>query len=157
MAWDELFQLQHEDGYWECTGSLSNFLKLDVDFFANVFLKEKGICSLGAKAHADILRLVATLLVLQLIRVKKSAEGKLLQSLFSLKDSEGPRPMHWEAVKKAVDWACWADKQYPCVCSRLEFGWDWESSTRQLLGCDSPLPYSPLVSVLERRVGLWVI
>ncbi|XP_073711181.1 protein mono-ADP-ribosyltransferase PARP4-like [Misgurnus anguillicaudatus] len=157
VAWDELFQLQHEDGYWECTGSLSNFLKLDVDFFANVFLKEKGICSLGAKAHADILRLVATLLVLQLIRVKKSAEGKLLQSLFSLKDSEGPRPMHWEAVKKAVDWACWADKQYPCVCSRLEFGWDWESSTRQLLGCDSPLPYSPLVSVLERRVGVWVI
>nr|XP_055072059.1 protein mono-ADP-ribosyltransferase PARP4-like isoform X2 [Misgurnus anguillicaudatus] len=157
VAWDELFQLQHEDGYWECTGSLSNFLKLDVDFFANVFLKEKGICSLGAKAHSDILRLVATLLVLQLIRVKKSAEGKLLQSLFSLKDSEGPRPMHWEAVKKAVDWACWADKQYPCVCSRLEFGWDWESSTRQLLGCDSPLPYSPLVSVLERRVGLWVI
>ncbi|XP_065105064.1 protein mono-ADP-ribosyltransferase PARP4-like isoform X2 [Paramisgurnus dabryanus] len=153
VAWDELFQLQHEDGYWECTGSLSSFLKLDVDFFANVFLKEKGICSLGAKAHADILRLVATLLVLQLIRVKKSAEGKLLQSLFSLKDSEGPRPMHWEAVKKAVDWACWADKQYPCVCSRLEFGWDWESSTRQLLGCDSPLPYSPLISVLERRVG----
>ncbi|XP_065105072.1 protein mono-ADP-ribosyltransferase PARP4-like isoform X2 [Paramisgurnus dabryanus] len=157
VDWDELFQLQHEDGYWECTGSLSSFLKLDIDFFANVFLKEKGICSLGAKAHADILRLVATLLVLQLIRVKKSAEGKLLQSLFSLKDSEGPRPVHWEAVKKAVDWACWADKQYPCVCSRLEFGWDWESSTRQLLGCDSPLPYSPLVSVLDRRLGLSVI
>ncbi|XP_065105074.1 protein mono-ADP-ribosyltransferase PARP4-like [Paramisgurnus dabryanus] len=156
VAWDELFQLQHEDGYWECTGRLSSFLSLDIDFFANVFLKEKGICSLGAKAHADILRLVATLLVLQLIRVKKSAEGKLLQSLFSLKDSEGPRPMHWEAVKKAVDWACWADKQYPCVCSRLEFGWDWESSTRQLLGYDSPLPYSPLIPVLDRPVhGHW--
>nr|XP_055072062.1 protein mono-ADP-ribosyltransferase PARP4-like isoform X3 [Misgurnus anguillicaudatus] len=152
VAWDELFQLQHEDGYWECTGRLGSFLSLDIDFFANVFLKEKGICSLGAKAHADILRLVATLLVLQLIRVKKSAEGKLLQSLFSLKDSEGPRPMHWEAVKKAVDWACWADKQYPCVCSRLEFGWDWESSTRQLLGYDSALPYSPLIPVLDRRV-----
>ncbi|XP_073668033.1 protein mono-ADP-ribosyltransferase PARP4-like isoform X2 [Paramisgurnus dabryanus] len=157
VAWDELFQLQHEDGYWECTGRLSSFLSLDVDFFANVFLKEKGICSLGAKAHVDILRLVATLLVLQLIRVKKSAEGKLLQSLFSLKDSEGPRPMHWEAVKKAVDWACWADKQYPCVCSRLEFGWDWESSTRQLLGYDSALPYSPLIPVLDRRLGLSVI
>ncbi|XP_073710917.1 protein mono-ADP-ribosyltransferase PARP4-like [Misgurnus anguillicaudatus] len=157
VAWGELFQLQHEDGYWECTGRLGSFLSLDIDFFANVFLKEKGICSLGAKAHSDILRLVATLLVLQLIRVKKSAEGKLLQSLFSLKDSEGPRPMHWEAVKKAVDWACWADKQYPCVCSRLEFGWDWESSTRQLLGCDSPLPYSPLIPALDRRVGLSVI
>uniref|UniRef100_A0A8C2HS11 Poly [ADP-ribose] polymerase n=1 Tax=Cyprinus carpio TaxID=7962 RepID=A0A8C2HS11_CYPCA len=45
------------------------------------------------------------------------------------------RPMYWEAVKRAVDWACRADRQYPCVCSRLEIGWDWESSTRQLLGC----------------------
>ncbi|KAA0715889.1 Poly [ADP-ribose] polymerase 4 [Triplophysa tibetana] len=151
IAWDELFQLQHEDGYWECTGRLSSFLNLDIDFFANVFLKEKGICSLGAKAHADILRLVATLLVLQLIRVKKLAEGELLQSLFSLKESQGTRPPHWETVKKAVDWACWADRQYPCVCSRLEFGWDWESSTRQLLGCDPPRPYSPLIPVLERR------
>ncbi|KAI7809102.1 hypothetical protein IRJ41_025844, partial [Triplophysa rosa] len=90
-AWEELFQLQHEDGYWDCTGRLSSFLNLDIDFFANVFLKEKGICSLGAKALADILRLVATLLVLQLIRVKKLAEGELLQSLFSLKESQGPR------------------------------------------------------------------
>ncbi|XP_056611190.1 protein mono-ADP-ribosyltransferase PARP4 isoform X2 [Triplophysa dalaica] len=152
IAWDELFQLQHEDGYWECTGRLSSFLNLDIDFFANVFLKEKGICSLGVKAHADILRLVATLLVLQLMRVKKLAEGELLQSLFSLKESKGTRPVRWETVKKAVDWACWADRQYPCVCSRLEFGWDWESSTRQLLGCDSPRPYSPLIPVLERRV-----
>lgn len=45
----------------------------------------------GAKAHADILKLVATLLVLQLIRVKKLKEGELLQSLFSLKESQGSR------------------------------------------------------------------
>ncbi|XP_052004344.1 protein mono-ADP-ribosyltransferase PARP4-like [Xyrauchen texanus] len=157
VAWDELFELQHEDGYWECTGRLSSFLSLDIDFFANVFLKEKGICSLGLKAHVDILRLVATLLVLQLIRVKKLAEGELLQSLFKLKESQGSRPVHWEAVKRAVDWACWADRQYPCMCSRLEFGFNWESSTRQLLGCDSPLPFSPLIPVLERRVGVPVM
>ncbi|XP_051565947.1 protein mono-ADP-ribosyltransferase PARP4-like isoform X9 [Myxocyprinus asiaticus] len=157
VAWDELFELQHEDGYWECTGRLSSFLSLDVDFFANVFLKEKGICSLGVKAHVDILRLVATLLVLQLIRVKKLAEGELLLSLFKLKESQGSRPVHWEAVKRAVDWACWADRQYPCVCSRLEFGWDWDSSTRQLLGCDSPLPFSPIIPVLERRVDVSVM
>ncbi|KTF72302.1 hypothetical protein cypCar_00049753, partial [Cyprinus carpio] len=35
----------HLDGYWECTDRLSSFLNLDVDFFANVFLKEKGIRS----------------------------------------------------------------------------------------------------------------
>ncbi|XP_067299712.1 protein mono-ADP-ribosyltransferase PARP4-like isoform X2 [Pseudorasbora parva] len=151
VAWNELFELQHEDGYWECTKRLSSFLNLDVDFFANVFLKEKGIRSFGVKAHADVLRLVATLLVLQLIRVKKLAVGQLLQSLLRLKESQEPRPMHWEAVKRAVDWACRTDRQYPCVCSRLEIGRDWESSTRQLLGCDSPHPHSSLKPVLERR------
>ncbi|ROL50464.1 V-set domain-containing T-cell activation inhibitor 1 [Anabarilius grahami] len=44
----------------------------------------------GVKAHADILRLVATLLVLQLIRVKKLAVGQLLESLFRLKESQEP-------------------------------------------------------------------
>lgn len=36
-----------QDGYWECTKGLGSLLGLDVDFFANVFLKEKGIRSLG--------------------------------------------------------------------------------------------------------------
>ncbi|XP_056097999.1 protein mono-ADP-ribosyltransferase PARP4 [Rhinichthys klamathensis goyatoka] len=157
VAWKELFELQHEDGYWECTERLSSFLNLDVDFFANVFLQEKGIRSFGVKAHAEILRLVATLLVLQLIRVKKLAVGQLLESLLRLKESQEPRPMHWEAVKRAVDWACRTDRQYPCVCSRLEIGRDWESSTRQLLGCDSPHPYSPLKPVLERRACVSVM
>uniref|UniRef100_A0A671SV19 Poly [ADP-ribose] polymerase n=1 Tax=Sinocyclocheilus anshuiensis TaxID=1608454 RepID=A0A671SV19_9TELE len=94
-------------------------------------------CVSGVKAHAEILRLMATLLVLQLIRVKKLEE-----------------PMYWEAVKRAMDWACRTDRQYPCVCSRLEIGRDWESSTRQLLGCDSPHPYSPLKPVLERRMDI---
>uniref|UniRef100_A0A672NHB2 Poly [ADP-ribose] polymerase n=1 Tax=Sinocyclocheilus grahami TaxID=75366 RepID=A0A672NHB2_SINGR len=143
--------IEERDGYWECTDRLSSFLNLDVDFFANVFLQEKGICSLGVKAHAEILRLMATLLVLQLIRVKKLEVGQLLESLLRLKESQEPRPMYWEAVKRAVDWAGRTDRQYPCVCSRLEIGRDWESSTRQLLGCDSPHPYSPLKPVLERR------
>ncbi|XP_026127790.1 poly [ADP-ribose] polymerase 4-like [Carassius auratus] len=154
VAWNDLFELQHEDGYWECTDRLSSFLNLDVDFFANVFLQEKGICSLGVKAHAEILRLVATLLVLQLIRVKKLEVGRLLESLLRLKESQEPRPMYWEAVKRAMDWACRTDRQYPCVYSRLEIGRDWESSTRQLLGYDSPHPYSPLKPVLDRRISL---
>ncbi|XP_073702024.1 protein mono-ADP-ribosyltransferase PARP4-like [Garra rufa] len=157
VDWNELFELQHEDGYWECTDRLSSFLNLDVDFFANVFLKEKGIRSFGVKAHADILKLVATLLVLQLIRVKKLEVGRLLESLLRLKESQEPRPMYWEAVKRAVDWSCRTDRQYPCVCSRLEIGRDWESSTRQLLGCDSPHPYSSLKPVLERRMGVSIM
>uniref|UniRef100_A0A8C1SPA8 Poly [ADP-ribose] polymerase n=1 Tax=Cyprinus carpio TaxID=7962 RepID=A0A8C1SPA8_CYPCA len=157
VAWNELFEFQHEDGYWECTDRLSSFLNLDVDFFANVFLQEKGIRSFGVKAHAEILRLMATLLVLQLIRVKKLEVGRLLESLLRLKESQEPRPMYFEAVKRAVDWACRTDRQYPCVCSRLEIGRDWESSTRQLLGCDSPHPYSSLKPVLERRMDVSVV
>uniref|UniRef100_A0A8C7R8Y4 Poly [ADP-ribose] polymerase n=1 Tax=Oncorhynchus mykiss TaxID=8022 RepID=A0A8C7R8Y4_ONCMY len=118
-----------QEGYWECSASLGYLLGVDVDYFANVFLKNRGISSLGVRAHADILRLVASLLVLQLMRVRRLDEGKLLLSLCE----------RWEAVRRAVDWVCWADKEYPCVCSRLEFGWDWESSTRQLLGIDPPL------------------
>uniref|UniRef100_A0A8C2ELN7 Poly [ADP-ribose] polymerase n=1 Tax=Cyprinus carpio TaxID=7962 RepID=A0A8C2ELN7_CYPCA len=141
-------------------------------------------CVSGVKAHAEILRLMATLLVLQLIRVKKLEVGRLLESLLRLKESQEPRyqctsscgvvidscvfvsmtfcsspfrPMYWEAVKRAVDWACRTDRQYPCVCSRLEIGRDWESSTRQLLGCDSPHPYSPLKPVLERRMDVLVM
>lgn len=40
----------------------------------------------GVKAHADIMRLVATLLVLQFMRVKKLEEGELLRTLFSLEE-----------------------------------------------------------------------
>ncbi|XP_017325371.2 protein mono-ADP-ribosyltransferase PARP4 isoform X2 [Ictalurus punctatus] len=154
INWDELFNLQHRDGYWECTGTLSRFLGLDVDFFANVFLREKGICSLGAKAHADILKLISTLLVLQLMRVMSSPSAIFFQSLFRLTDRPEPRPACWEAVKRAVEWVCWADRQYPCVCSRLEFGRDWESCTRQLLGLESLPPFSPLIPVLQRSTGL---
>lgn len=57
------------------------------------------------------------------------------------------RPSRWQAVKRAVDWARWADRQYPCIYSRLEFGFNWDSSTRQLLGYDSVSASSPLSSL----------
>ncbi|XP_045062443.1 protein mono-ADP-ribosyltransferase PARP4 isoform X2 [Coregonus clupeaformis] len=147
VKWPEIFALQHSEGFWECSGSLGSLLNVDVTYFANVFLKKKGISSLGVRAHADILRLVASLLVLQLMRVRRLEEGKLLLSLFRLDLDHAPQPRgeRWEAVRRAVDWVCWADREYPCVCSRLEFGWDWESSTRQLLGIDAPHPHSPLI------------
>lgn len=56
-------------------------------------VKEKCVCvcawclhGSGEKAHADIVRLVATLLVLQFMRLKKLEEGKLLRTLFSLEE-----------------------------------------------------------------------
>ncbi|KAF3840369.1 hypothetical protein F7725_019086 [Dissostichus mawsoni] len=144
LRWTEIFQMQHSEGYWQFTAELGELINLDVDLFANVFLKNKGIQSLGVKAHADILKLVATLLVLQLMREEKIEEGKLLRTLFCLDDSPLPRPERWEEVKRAVDWVCWADRQYPCVYSRLEFGFSWESSTRQLLGFEGLPPFSAL-------------
>ncbi|KAL2081076.1 hypothetical protein ACEWY4_022929 [Coilia grayii] len=150
-TWEQLACLQSPEGYWECTEEVGWLLAVDLKFFANVFLKEKGISSLGPKAHADILRLVSTLLVLQLVRVKKLVKGELLQSLFRLREPPEDSCPEWEALKRAVDWVCWADRQYPCVCSRLEFGRDWESSTRQLLGFDRPHPLSPLTPLLQRN------
>ncbi|XP_069388712.1 protein mono-ADP-ribosyltransferase PARP4 isoform X2 [Paralichthys olivaceus] len=142
--WEKIFQMQHSEGYWELTTELYQYMKVNIDRFVNVFLKDKGICSLGVRAHTDILRLVATLLVLQMMREEKLEEGKLLRTLFCLDDSTQPRPQRWEEVKKAVEWVCWADKQYPCIYSRLEFGRSWESSTRQLLGYEGLPPFSTL-------------
>ncbi|XP_062390733.1 protein mono-ADP-ribosyltransferase PARP4-like isoform X2 [Sardina pilchardus] len=152
VSWEQLASLQSPEGYWECTAEVGLLLGVDLNFFANVFLKEKGISSLGPKAQAAILRLVSTLLVLQLVRVRKLVEGELLQSLFRLRDppEDEDSPYRYVELIRAVDWVRWADRQYPCVCSRLEFGRDWESSTRQLLGFDRPHPLSPLNPLLER-------
>ncbi|XP_050925312.1 protein mono-ADP-ribosyltransferase PARP4, partial [Lates calcarifer] len=151
LKWTKIFQMQHSKGYWELTTELGELINVNADLFANVFLKNKGIHSLGVRAHADILRLVATLLVLQLMRVEKLEEGKLLRTLFCLDNSSQPRPKRWEEVKRAVDWVCWADRQYPCVYSRLEFGLSWESSTRQLLGYEGLPPFSPLSGLNLQR------
>lgn len=146
-----LFLCVLQEGYWELTTELGELINVNVDLFANVFLKNKGIHSLGVTARADILRLVATLLVLQLMKANKLEEGKLLRTLFCLEEASQSRPERWEQVKKAVDWVCWADRQYPCVYSRLEFGLSWESATRQLLGYESLPPFSPLCGLDLQR------
>ncbi|XP_013770398.1 poly [ADP-ribose] polymerase 4 isoform X2 [Pundamilia nyererei] len=151
LKWMKIFQMQHSEGYWELTTELGELLNVNVDLFANVFLKNKGIHSLGVTAHKDILRLVATLLVLQLMKANKLEEGKLLRTLFCLEEASQSRPERWEQVKKAVDWVCWADRQYPCVYCRLEFGLSWESATRQLLGYESLPPFSPLCGLDLQR------
>uniref|UniRef100_A0A8C6TID0 Poly [ADP-ribose] polymerase n=1 Tax=Neogobius melanostomus TaxID=47308 RepID=A0A8C6TID0_9GOBI len=135
QACSGLFASAQTEGYWELTPKLGMLLNCDVSRFANDFLRRKGIASLGEKAHADILKLLATLLVLQLMRLEKILEGQLLRTLFCLEDNKF-RSDHWDAVNRAVEWARWADRQYPCVYSRLEFGLSWDSSTKQLLGAE---------------------
>ncbi|XP_059896583.1 protein mono-ADP-ribosyltransferase PARP4 isoform X2 [Gadus macrocephalus] len=153
--WTNIFQMQCSEGYWECSVALGVLLKMEIKSFANVFLKSKGICSLGVRARADILRLLASLLVLQLMRLEGVAEGRLLRNLFSLDTPPEARcGERWRAVKRAVDWVRWADHQYPCIYSRLEFGRSWESSTRQLLGYEQPPAASPLSGVIPWRASI---
>lgn len=144
--------MQHSNGYWEFTDELEKLINFRGKYFAEEFLLKKGLLSLGVTAHADVLRLLATLLVLQLMRVEELEEGKLLRTLFSLEDSADRRPEFWEAVRKAVDWVRWADRQYPSIYSRLEFGHSWEASTRQLLGYEKIPPYSLLQHLDLQRV-----
>ncbi|XP_033905204.3 protein mono-ADP-ribosyltransferase PARP4-like isoform X4 [Acipenser ruthenus] len=144
LPWTQLFDLQHQDGYWQFSPELGSLLHMDVDYFANVFLKEKGILSLGVKSSEEILRLVATMLVLQLIRYMEQLEGLIFKSLFQLDDTVHQRSEHWGSVKKAVDWVKVADWRYPSIYWRLELGRDWESTTRQLLCIDPVKQNSPL-------------
>jgi len=39
--------LMLQEGFWELTNELGQLINLNVDVFANVFLKDKGIHSLG--------------------------------------------------------------------------------------------------------------
>ncbi|XP_069011288.1 protein mono-ADP-ribosyltransferase PARP4 [Embiotoca jacksoni] len=153
LKWTRIFQIQHSDGFWELTTELGELIDVNLHLFANVFLENKGIRSLGVKAHVDILRLVATLLVLQLMRVEKLEEGKYLRTLFCLEESCDLSPQWWREVMKAVDWARRADQLYPCIYSRLEFGLSWETSTRQLLGYEGLPPHSPLTGLNLRSTG----
>nr|XP_015219583.1 PREDICTED: poly [ADP-ribose] polymerase 4-like [Lepisosteus oculatus] len=130
LSWNQLFALQHKDGYWPCTAELGSLLGVDLDFLANIFLKEKGILSLGLKAREEILQLLATLLVLQLLRFTGQTEGIQLTSLFQLEDTKQPRPARWGDVSRAVAWA--------------------RSVTRRLLRLEPLERRSPLRPVLNR-------
>ncbi|XP_061580075.1 protein mono-ADP-ribosyltransferase PARP4 isoform X2 [Cololabis saira] len=154
LKWTKIFQLQKPEGYWELTAELGELINLNVDIFVNVHLKNKGIHSLGVQAHTHILRMVATLLVLQLMRLENMEEGKLLRTLFCLEEATRLRPKHWQEVKEAVNWVRWADHQYPCICSRLEFGLSWDSSTRQLLGYEGLPPFSSLRGLELQKTGI---
>uniref|UniRef100_A0A669EH35 Poly [ADP-ribose] polymerase n=1 Tax=Oreochromis niloticus TaxID=8128 RepID=A0A669EH35_ORENI len=135
-----LFLCVLQEGYWELTTELGELINVNVDLFANVFLKDKGIHSLGESslfhyALHDFRNAVRSGNVCTMTVLARS----LLWLSFSF------RPERWEQVKKAVDWVCWADRQYPCVYSRLEFGLSWESATRQLLGYESLPPFSRIL------------
>ncbi|KAJ7320166.1 hypothetical protein JRQ81_019677 [Phrynocephalus forsythii] len=131
IPWPQLFELQNQDGFWELTPELGTLLELDVDHLVNVTLAKKGIRSLGPKGKEKLLRLIATFLVLQVVRFKR-LEGLIFKCLTKLNDS----PLSWalHPVKKAAEWARKTDREFPAICQRLELGKDWDSATKKLLG-----------------------
>ncbi|XP_034971015.1 protein mono-ADP-ribosyltransferase PARP4 isoform X2 [Zootoca vivipara] len=130
VSWPQLFKLQNQDGFWQLIPELGTLLDFDVDYFVNVSLAKKGINSLGPKGKEKLLRLIATLLVLQVIRFKR-LEGLVFRSLTTLNDS--PSSWAFEPVKKAVEWARRTEREFPAICQRLDLGKDWDFATKKLL------------------------
>uniref|UniRef100_A0A671DQH6 PARP4 MVP-ID C-terminal domain-containing protein n=1 Tax=Rhinolophus ferrumequinum TaxID=59479 RepID=A0A671DQH6_RHIFE len=143
------------DGFWKLTPELGFILKLNTNIL-NSFLNQKGIRSLGIKGKECLLDLIATLLVLQLLRTKLEQEGIVFKSLMKLDDAPIPRNIHWafEKIKKASEWVRRTEGQYPSICQRLELGKDWDSATKQLLGIQPINTTSPpefLIMVMAER------
>ncbi|XP_068936622.1 protein mono-ADP-ribosyltransferase PARP4 isoform X2 [Petaurus breviceps papuanus] len=156
VFWTQVFRLQSEEGFWKLNLELGLILNLNVNNL-NIFLVQKGIQSLGSKGKEDVLQLVATFLVLQLIRTKLELEGIAVKSLMKLDDtaaySSCARYWSFDSVKKAVEWVRRTEAQYPSLCSRLELGKDWDSATKQLLGIQPISTRSPLHKVLNYSQG----
>uniref|UniRef100_G3VDU7 Poly [ADP-ribose] polymerase n=1 Tax=Sarcophilus harrisii TaxID=9305 RepID=G3VDU7_SARHA len=148
-----IFFLILQEGFWKLNHELGLILKLNVNDL-NTFLVQKGIQSLGSKGKEDVLQLIATFLVLQLIRIKLELEGITVKSLLKLDDSADYRyALDFASVKKAVEWVRRTEAQYPSLCSRLELGKDWDSATKQLLGIQPISTRSPLHKVFNYNQG----
>uniref|UniRef100_A0A8D1V5L5 Poly [ADP-ribose] polymerase n=1 Tax=Sus scrofa TaxID=9823 RepID=A0A8D1V5L5_PIG len=153
VPWSQLFSLQTEDGCWKLTPELGFILKLNTDVLTN-FLEQKGVRSLG-KGRERLLDLLATFLVLQLLRAQMEQDGIVFKSLMRLDDASVSRRIPWdfEKIKKASEWLRRTEGQYPSICQRLELGKDWDTATKQLLGIQ-PLPTtSPLYRLLQCSQG----
>lgn len=145
--WAQLFLLQNQDHYWELDSKLEIALKVDVNFLINVFLAEKGLNSLGPKGKENVLRLIATLLVLQALRQAEELSGIRFKSLMMLDESSIKTDNYWR-LSMATQWARNTDRQYPGICGRLDLGKDWNSATRKLLGIDPIENNSPLAKAV---------
>ncbi|XP_078513194.1 protein mono-ADP-ribosyltransferase PARP4 isoform X3 [Lissotriton helveticus] len=145
--WAHLFLLQTQDHYWELDSKLEMALKVDVNFLINVILAEKGLNSLGPKGKENVLRLIATLLVLQALRQAEELSGIRFKSLMMLDETSIKNDNYWR-LSKATQWARNTDRQYPGICGRLDLGKDWNSATRKLLGIDPIEDSSPLAKAV---------
>ncbi|XP_006879680.1 PREDICTED: poly [ADP-ribose] polymerase 4-like [Elephantulus edwardii] len=150
----KLFTLQTEDGFWKLTPELGLILNLNTNLL-KCFLEEKGIRSLGLKGQECLLDLIATLLVLQFLRINLEKEGIVFMSLMKLDDPSVSSDLPWntEDIKKASEWVRRTEGQYPSICQRLELAADWDTATKQLLRIQPIKPSSRLYKVLNCSHG----
>ncbi|XP_062423231.1 protein mono-ADP-ribosyltransferase PARP4 isoform X2 [Rhea pennata] len=136
VNWNEIFDLQNQDGSWNLSPQLGKILKFDVDYLINDFLIKRGIQSLGQNGKEKILQLIATLLVLQFIRYTQQLKGIVFKSLMKLDDLSTSSTVHWafQLIKKAIEWVRRVERRFPAICYRLELGKDWDSATKKILG-----------------------
>uniref|UniRef100_A0A669QAC7 Poly [ADP-ribose] polymerase n=1 Tax=Phasianus colchicus TaxID=9054 RepID=A0A669QAC7_PHACC len=127
-----------QDGSWNLSPQLGKILKFDVDYLINHFLIRKGIQSLGTNGKEKLLKLIATLLVLQFIRCAKALQGIVFKSLMKLDNLTTSSGVHWafESIKKATEWVRRVEGQFASICYRLELGNNWDSATKKILGIE---------------------
>eukprot|EP00079_Xenopus_tropicalis_P033570 XP_017947341.1 PREDICTED: poly [ADP-ribose] polymerase 4-like [Xenopus tropicalis] len=147
-SFSSLSALQCEEGYWQLNEALGSLINIDVNYLCNEFLVKNGIQSLGSKGREEVPKLIATLLVLQVIRTN-NLQGIKCKSLVSLDEPSGTSQFH-QATERAMEWARKRDSQYPGICNRLGLGKDWESATRKLLSIDPVDPSSDLYPAVSR-------
>ncbi|XP_041438609.1 protein mono-ADP-ribosyltransferase PARP4 isoform X3 [Xenopus laevis] len=138
-----LSALQCEEGYWLLNEELGSLLNINVNYLIDEFLSKNGIQSLGRKGKEEVLKMIATLLVLQVICTFKLV-NVTFKSLMKLDESCCTSP-YYQTIEKSTKWARKTDDQYPGICSRLGLGKDWESATRKLLSIDPLDPSSSLL------------
>ncbi|XP_041438613.1 protein mono-ADP-ribosyltransferase PARP4 isoform X2 [Xenopus laevis] len=145
-SFSSLSALQCEEGYWQLNEALGSLININVNYLCNDFLVKNGIQSLGRKGKEEIPKLIATLLVLQVIRTN-NLQGIKCRTLMSLDESSCASHFQ-QTTEKAMEWVKKRDNQYPGICYRLGLGKDWESATRKLLSIDPVDPSSDLYPAL---------
>ncbi|KAM4048542.1 protein mono-ADP-ribosyltransferase PARP4 isoform 3-T4 [Anomaloglossus baeobatrachus] len=147
-SWPSLSSLQSQEGFWLLNQELGTLLNINVGYFTADFLVKKGITSLGARGIDAIHKLIATLLVLQIIRAHNILSDIKFKTLMKL-DPSIPISSLYPSIEKAIEWAVKSDRQFPGICMRLGLGKDWDQATRQLLGLDPISTTSDLYLVSE--------
>ncbi|XP_052241111.1 uncharacterized protein LOC127851394 isoform X2 [Dreissena polymorpha] len=142
---EEIGKLMNNDGYYDFTSNLGKLLGVDFQKCESI-LTLAGLSSLGFKAKSDILRLVATSIVI--VRLIKNIlpdvkTEDLTEDKFNTKIEEilssGVTALEVFGIManflpKAFDYATDTAKKYPLVPSTLELGSSWENVTFRLLG-----------------------